>query len=162
MLKLYITKLKPSEKPHDAAMRALDKAIFELCGKRATDYKIDKTRLGKPFFADCEKIKFSLSHSGEYAAAAVADMEVGVDIERVRPVSARVVQRFLSGIVAGSSDEDIIEAWCKKESYGKFVGTGLVGADFSKPHFMLVFDCIPGYKIAVCSAKEQTAEIVVF
>lgn len=160
MLKLYITKLREGEKAHDAAWRVLDAALSCTYGKRLSDFSIAKTQSGKPFFADCDEIKFNLSHSCDYAVAAISDSEVGVDIERIRPVNPRIVERFLKGIPSVSTDADIIEAWCKKESYGKFTGCGLIGADFSKPHFIQIFDLIPGYKTAVCSEKEQTAEII--
>jgi|LSQX01.2.fsa_nt_gb phosphopantetheinyl transferase len=162
MLKLYIAKLYPSETPHDAAMRALDMALSDTYGKRLSDFQLKKTQSGKPFFAGCDNIKFNISHSGDYSVAALSDSDVGVDIERIRPVNPRIADRFLRGIATGTSYDKIIEAWCKKESYGKFTGAGLLGADFSLPHHIQVFDFVPGYKIAVCSVKKQTAEIILF
>lgn len=161
MIKLYIAKLKPNEKLHDAALRALDKALWDTFGKRLSDCKIEKTQSGKPFFPDCADIKFNLSHSGEYAAAAVSDREVGVDIERIRPINPRIAERYLQGIVRGSGDADIIEAWCRKESYGKFTGSGLLKADFLQPHFIEIIDCIPGYIIAVCTAERDKTDICI-
>lgn len=161
MIKLYITKLRLSEKPHDAGLRALDKALFDTFSIRRSDCRIEKTQSGKPFFPDRADIKFNLSHSGEYAVAAVSDREVGVDIEWIRPVNPRIADRYLHGIVRGTRVADIIEAWCRKESYGKFTGAGLLKADFLQPHYIEVFKCIDGYIVAVCTAERESTEIFI-
>ena len=44
-----------------------------------------------PYFFNC-------SHSGEYVACAVSRREIGVDLERVRPVHARLLRTLTSAI----------------------------------------------------------------
>lgn len=50
---------------------------------------------GKPYLAGSD-VHISLSHSGAYAAAAISDKPVGVDIERTRAVSDALVRRVFT------------------------------------------------------------------
>jgi Phosphopantetheinyl transferase len=152
MIKLYITKLLTGEKPHDAAVRALDFALDNNYNLEFKDLIIEKTVYGKPYFPQHDAIKFNLSHSGEYAAAAISDTEVGLDIELIKYVNPKIINRYLLGIVMGDTEADIIEAWCRRESYGKYTGEGFMRADFSREHYIEILQCISGYITAVCSA----------
>lgn len=49
---------------------------------------------GKPYFPAYPEVHFSLSHTAGAAAVAVADTPVGVDIEHIRPVSVRTMERI--------------------------------------------------------------------
>lgn len=51
---------------------------------------------GKPYLTDYPQLYFSLSHSGEYAALAIAACEVGLDIQQKRPISVSMAKRILS------------------------------------------------------------------
>ena len=61
-----------------AAGLLLDYALREY-GLRERDMEYRENEHGKPFFKN-NNIKFSLSHSGEYAVCAVSDDEFGIDI----------------------------------------------------------------------------------
>lgn len=126
---------------------------------------------GKPYLdsGPC----FSLSHSGRYAVCAVAEHEVGVDIEKTRSHSPKLAERFFTPSeslrIAQSEtpDELFCEYWVIKESYLKAVGTGLsvplssfeagerIG-EYSVRHFM--YD---GYHAAVC-VKGDIGETVIY
>ena len=70
----------------------------------------------------------SLTHSGEWAAAAVADVPVGVDIQCIRPLSAGVLKRmFRPEELAWAGDDPArqIRLWTMKEAYGKMLGVGI-------------------------------------
>jgi 4'-phosphopantetheinyl transferase len=47
------------------------------------------TAWGKPSLAEGEPIKFNLSHSGEKGLLGIARVEIGVDIEEIRPMAER-------------------------------------------------------------------------
>jgi len=89
---------------------------------------------GKPFCADDPSITFSLSHSGDMAAVAVASsLEVGLDIEdtsRKRGV-ARLAAKTLSDRerlffeASGSEDACFFRLWTRKEAVLKATGAGI-------------------------------------
>jgi 4'-phosphopantetheinyl transferase len=93
---------------------------------------------GKPMLATAWQpagLHFNLSHSQGLALFAVAVREVGIDVERVRPVAnmARLVQRYF-----GTDEQDewnhlpaevqpaaFFCGWTRKEAWLKAVGSGL-------------------------------------
>ena len=130
---------------------------------------------GKPFLRR-GGLCFSLSHSGAYAACAVAEYEIGVDIQTPEKRNEKLVtrfftaeeQRFLS--VSKQPDEDFTALWCCKESYLKARGTGLATplnsfsvslsdppaiAGDSSPAFWLKREA--AFTVALCALNGQTA-----
>lgn len=106
------------------------------------DYGINDCRItlrqgGKPAL-ETEQMFFNVSHSRDLVVIAVADCEVGVDIEFYdRAVSERVRRYCLSSkealeILPGDN-RGFINVWTAKESYLKLYGQGLAGTmrDFS-------------------------------
>lgn len=126
---------------------------------------------GKPYLpgGPC----FSISHSGKYAVCAVADAELGVDIEAPRENVARLAARFFTPAealgIAQSSDPDKLfcEMWVKKESYLKATGTGLMGslssfeANDHIGEYAVRYFRHDGYHLAVC-VKGEIGELSVY
>lgn len=94
---------------------------------------------GKPFLAAAPEIRFNLSHSRGMALAGVAlEVEVGVDIELLRPVPEHVAiaARFfppseaeaLAAMPEGERERDFFRRWTRVEAMLKARGTGLYGA----------------------------------
>ncbi len=90
---------------------------------------------GKPALHD-HKLEFNLSHSGDFALAAVtSEREVGVDIERIRSdmelesIARRYFsQSEVSELLALTSEQRIpgfFNCWTRKEAYIKARGLGL-------------------------------------
>lgn len=90
---------------------------------------------GKPRIAGAQ-LCFNMSHSGERAAYAVArESQLGVDIERIRPISdpAAIAARYFAeseaAQVLGAAPEARLQAffncWTRKEAYIKALGLGL-------------------------------------
>lgn len=74
---------------------------------------------GKPYLRDFDHLRFSLSHSEGFAAIAFAITgEVGIDIERLRPVPD---WESLAAMVLDISDQDAIRARGLKEREGEFL-----------------------------------------
>lgn len=87
---------------------------------------------GKP--AVSEPLAFNLSHSGDFAALAVARFELGVDIECIRPIEEEVAERFfaadevmrLRSLPQAQQTEAFFACWTRKEAYVKALGDGLL------------------------------------
>jgi phosphopantetheinyl transferase (holo-ACP synthase) len=66
----------------------------------------------------------SLSHSGPFAAAAIGDEPVGIDIEVIREIQPRAAHLFLTDEEAGSAQavpvaHALLHFWCAKEAAWK-------------------------------------------
>lgn len=91
---------------------------------------------GKPALARRSPLRFNVAHSGDRALVAVTrEVEVGIDVERLRPVPdvdaiARRVcsaaeRAALSGLPAEQRDAAFLRAWVRKEACVKALGVGL-------------------------------------
>ncbi len=57
--------------------------------------KISADNNGKPYIENC-KIHFNISHCENMLVYAFSDEEIGIDIERIRPISLNILKRFFS------------------------------------------------------------------
>ena len=90
---------------------------------------------GKPRLAGQDRPPyFNLSHSGGFAACAVcASHEVGIDIERLRPIEQDVARHFFSPIELQELGtlqpvewlRGFFNCWVRKEAVVKAIGSGL-------------------------------------
>ena len=87
---------------------------------------------GKPYLPLTPAVRFNLSRSRGRALIAVArDIEVGVDIEHIRPMLnyAAVAERYLPPGDEEPADElDFFRRWTRYEAQLKARGVGLYGA----------------------------------
>lgn len=86
--------------------------------------KICYTKDGKPFIENA--LKFSISHSGDYSAIAFAEIDVGIDIQKIVDVKDKLFEYSLTPkeLKKAKTSEDFIRIWSLKESLVKCVGTG--------------------------------------
>ncbi len=95
---------------------------------------------GKPILVqpDDSRWRFNVSHTGDLALIAAAwDRELGVDVERVRPIeqAARIVESYFTAAEVAEFRElapreqaaAFIRGWTRKEAVVKARGTGLAG-----------------------------------
>lgn len=72
---------------------------------------------------------FSLSHSGHFAAAALSDRPVGVDIEVIRPIGKAVIKRVCTEnelkMITNGDNTSFFKIWTFKEAFFKKSGVGL-------------------------------------
>jgi 4'-phosphopantetheinyl transferase len=88
---------------------------------------------GKPHISNLKNVHFNISHSGHYVVCAVANQEIGIDVERIRKVNIRIAERFFSEteirdlVKLGETErmQYFITLWTIKESYLKAIGRGL-------------------------------------
>ena len=93
--------------------------------------EIEKTSDGKPYFRYHPEVCFNYSHSKNMAACVLASVEVGIDIERIRPFQEKTARRFCNEpewrwlINQQNPDEAWIHIWTQKEACLKYTGTGI-------------------------------------
>ena len=127
---------------------------------------------GKPYIKGTDTIHFNISHSGTKVVAGVGKEPLGVDIQQIRPVNLRLVDRFFTGKedeYINNELEKFHEVWCLKESYLKCIGTGLTrnlksfeiipGQKMSIEGYKLHLENVDGYKLGICSSKTMNIEI---
>jgi 4'-phosphopantetheinyl transferase len=119
-----------------AARAGLRSVLETTTGIAATDIRFRLGSHGKPYLADgC--LLFNASDSGDFVAVALAEAEVGVDIELKRsiPRRDRLAHRIctvreleqLERAPEDERDERLLRLWTCKEAALKAVGTGLPG-----------------------------------
>lgn len=127
----------PGERRRWAAARGLLRRIlanYTGAGGQALVFR--RSAGGKPELLGPGKIEFSLSHSGELVAIAVARaVPVGVDVERVRhhPLAEGVLRRCFSfrerraleRLSPALRPRAFLLGWTRKEAYAKAVGSGV-------------------------------------
>ncbi len=95
---------------------------------------------------------FSLSHSHGVLMLGISRTEIGVDVEKIRPVN---LDKF--GFLGAKTEEDFFRKWTEKESWLKYTGAGL--KDFRRPiaedaHFEH-FEAFEGYDACVCAEPQD-------
>ena len=114
------------------AALALDK-LLQRRGLRERDQRYLEGKHGKPSFVDYPKIHFSISHSSHFVACAMADCEIGIDIQHLVKANEPLMRRVLSDdemeMVMDRQGEErqmlFARLWALKEAYLKAVGTGI-------------------------------------
>lgn len=89
---------------------------------------------GKPSLKEYPDIYFSLSHSGTVAVLAVADAEVGIDVQKMLGYKDKIAKRFyhakeqayLAAVTDEKAKEELFyKIWSCKEGYIKYTGKGM-------------------------------------
>lgn len=91
---------------------------------------------GKPAVSHISQLQFNLTHSDTMAAIAVlTDCEVGLDLERLRPIEdmEEIARRYFCAeeaaeileLPAVERDRAFFRCWTRKEAYIKAIGDGL-------------------------------------
>ncbi len=90
-------------------------------------------KYGKPSIDCAENFCFNMSHSGKWVVTAYGSSQVGADVELIRSGRASIAKScfteaekiyiFKNGVEG--SDEKFTRLWTLKESYIKYLGTGM-------------------------------------
>ncbi len=95
---------------------------------------IEKNEHGKPSFLPPHNYcHFNISHSGDYVVMAMADTEIGVDVERKgRAKDYKKLLRFFYEheknrvLNAADGEDEFFKIWTYREAFSKLTGVGLV------------------------------------
>ena len=146
-------------------------ALSDFCGIEKEKIEFALSASGKPFAVNCRAC-FNISHSGDHVICAVSDKEIGIDIEKIRPINPKIAEKFACDDELDyihSNETGFFEIWTLKEAYFKCIGTGL-GANIKSVSFKISengvvcsengFECsfisiADGY---VCSVCEQITD----
>lgn len=104
-------------------------ALREQCGWSELP-PIDLTERGKPYFPDFPQLRFSISHTEGAALVGLSGEPIGVDIEKLRPVSGRL--KTLLG--EPLTDEEALRCWTCREAHAKRTGIGITEAKQPQLH----------------------------
>lgn len=112
---------------------------------------------GKPYFPTWPGVYFSISHTDGVVLAGIADREIGVDVERIRPVKERVLRRF------GCDGENVFfDLWVRREARAKRLGTPVELGDESPlllGEQIIYPECFAGYTACAAWLGEETPEV---
>jgi len=107
---------------------------FQKTGSSAK-IEYEYNEFGKPRIKGVDNFSYNLSHSGDWVVIAYSDSqaEIGVDIEKIcieeedMPINmfTRVERAHINSAVGKERVNRFIEMWALKESYVKYIGTGL-------------------------------------
>ena len=110
--------------------------LSSLGAELALSYALYGESLGVPRYSYADNGRpvaedgfISLSHSGRFAAAAVSDSPVGVDIEALRTVSPSAARRILcpAELKKADSERFVLDRFVIKEAFLKMTGEGVWG-----------------------------------
>ena len=152
----------------------LDRALRPY-GLRERDADIILGVHGKPYFAGRNDLFFSLSHSGSAVLCAVSGREIGADVQMLLSARDALMRRVLteeeSAALFALPEEErqslFFRLWSAKESYLKYLGTGLLRDPRSltllrdgrlrSPEEGLSFReyALPGYAVCVCGQDPE-------
>lgn len=102
----------------------------EILGIQNQDLQFSQNEFGKPYLVNTRQFHFNISHTKNALAIAIADTEIGVDIEKIKKFNPKIAERYFTKEEAvylknHSTAVDFFETWTKKEAYLKWLGTGL-------------------------------------
>ena len=153
-------KVEHKKKLRIAADALCRKTISDYCSVSPEEIIFGYGEKGKPYVKGLP-VCFSISHSGDYAVCVVSDEEIGIDIEKIRPINKRVADKFATEKEKEyilSSSNGFFEIWTLKEAYFKCIGTGL-GKDIKEVSFDISDNNIAfsksGYEFTFCDINKN-------
>lgn len=133
-------------------------------------YTVEKMPRGKPYLKEYPGMHFNLSHSGAWVVLAWSDREVGVDVEKHREdTDIRKMADFCLApeerayVLAREEEEKglFFRLWTQKESYLKYLGTGISGAlrrvnmlSLGPEVLLQSWELPGGYSLSLCGEGE--------
>ena len=117
---------------------------------------IDLLPKGKPCFPNHPDVHFNLSHTSGAVLVGVSGHPVGVDIERVRPMSPNALRRLAPDVKA----RDFFPCWVRREARAKLDGAHIdallrTETPLREGEFYYPLDIFPGYAAGVAANRPE-------
>ncbi len=129
MIKIYYLKAKDTKKNSRKYLKSI---ISEDLHINESILNIEYDESSKPYIKNINKVKFNCSHTKDIFVCALANNNVGIDIEKIGNLNLRIVDYFFTldekeYILSAKENKNyrFTEIWTKKESYLKWLGTGI-------------------------------------
>lgn len=118
--------------------------------------EIRRSSRGKPWFPEHPEVHFNISHTAGAVLVGLSDQPLGVDIEKIRPVSRRTMRR-LADVAA---EEAFFQSWVRREARVKRGGEGVGTMLREEPplqrgEFYYALDTFPGYAAGVATRSTE-------
>lgn len=122
------------DKTRSLAAGLLLNHALEIYGLQEKSVEYEIGEWGKPAMKYHPEIRFSLSHSGDYAICTIGDKPLGNDIERVKEGRLAVADRFFAeeelawlyeAVEETEKNLRMFRLWTMKESFIKATGRGM-------------------------------------
>ncbi|MCR2018706.1 4'-phosphopantetheinyl transferase superfamily protein [Blautia pseudococcoides] len=155
-------------------------SLFQ-CKGGFIDLDIKYGKYGKPYVSNIHDFSFNLSHSGNWVVLGYGKKEIGIDIEEIKMGNdvvdvffSEMEKKYIFGLSNMERIKKITQIWTIKESYIKYLGTGLVTSlntftvDISQNKIICKSDPISDdlqvishlfdndYYLSVCSLEKQS------
>ena len=153
------------------ALRCLAAGALLQHALGTVEYTVTKGPFGKPYIKGNDSFYYNLSHSGNWVAIAYGDTEVGIDVEKICLDAGKedIARRYFTPDeqayvfdTKALAPQRFFEVWTGKESYLKYLGTGLEKnlASFSifalEPEVRLYHRILPGcYSLTLCTSDDN-------
>ena len=130
-------------------------ALRQKCGWKSLP-EVALSQMGKPYFPGHPNIHFNISHSSGAVLVGISDQELGVDIERIRPVGQRMMVR----LARVSTEEAFFQSWVRREARAKRSGSGVGTIRRSESplqpgEYYYEIDTFPGYAAGVATRSRE-------
>lgn len=130
-------------------------------GLAPSELKFSLGAHGKPYLTNAP-VHFNLSHSGDFVLCAVDDRPIGVDIEAVRPISPKLIDRVCNDeerAFVGGDERRFLQIWTAKEAIVKRSGVGLHGdlrkiSSQTPPELTLFSEATDEYVFSIVTCKK--------
>ena len=126
--------------PTPDVLALLRRLVAEVADEPAA--RIAKRPSGQPYLPDRPDLAVSMSHDGDWVAAAVGiGVSVGIDVQQPEPVTAGRLRRCgspearlaLAALPDADREREYARIWAVQEACVKAAGTGLAGRPWSIP-----------------------------
>jgi 4'-phosphopantetheinyl transferase len=152
-----------------AARWALRRALSQYLGVEPAAVELEIGENGKPRLAGGSGLEFNLSHSGGLALVAVAERQVGVDVELIAPrqdlpaLAERALPATDAAAVRAAPAADraavFYAAWTRHEARLKCLGSGLGSVPAWAQVAVESLNVAPGYAAAVAVAWTEVGPV---